>query len=572
MTHTPTPHDLIVEDDLVSEEVPLLRVRDLHVSYGPRRTPAVQGVSLDIRAGEVVALVGESGSGKSTTAHAIINLLASSARIDSGEILFKGRDLTDLTTREWREVRGRAIGLVPQEPTVSLNPVKRVGAQVAEVLVLHTDLTREQARQRAVELLAEAGLDRPEARARQYPSQLSGGMRQRVLIAIALAARPPLVIADEPTSALDVTVQRHILDHIGHLTSTLGTSVLLITHDLGVAADRADRIVVMQQGVVVESGTAEQVLGDPGHAYTKALIAAAPSLSSRRLSGARTGVIAQRGSTDDVETARPLLVVENLVKEFPLPGRAGRKAPLCAVDDVSFTLRKGETFALVGESGSGKTTTSRLVLRLEEPTAGTVRFDGIDLTELRRPRLRELRRRFQVVYQSPYASLDPRLPVHRLIDEPLRAFGVGDPGERSARVDELLDQVQLPRDYRDRLPNELSGGQRQRIAIARALSLRPDLVVLDEPVSALDVSVQAQILRLLAELQHEYDLSYLFISHDLAVVQQISDHVGVMQRGRLVETGPTANVLTDPQDPYTQQLIEAIPGRSVAPTLLEHTR
>ncbi|GAA3208569.1 dipeptide ABC transporter ATP-binding protein [Oerskovia jenensis] len=546
----------------------LLDVKDLHVGYRTATggdAPAVDGVSLQVRAGEVVALVGESGSGKSTTAHAVINLLPRGGRRTAGTIRFAGRDLAGLSEGEWREVRGRRIGLVPQDPTVSLNPVQRVGDQVAEVLVIHGLARRREARGRAVELLEKAGLDDPAARARQYPSQLSGGMRQRVLIAIAIAAGPDLVIADEPTSALDVTVQRRILDHIELLRSTLGTAVLLITHDLGVAADRADRIVVLRHGRVVEEGPARSVLADPQHPYTRELIAAAPSLASARLGS--EGAVRATSRADGLPDggarpapSAPLLEARGLRKEFSLPRGAATRS-LVAVDDVSFDLHAGQTFALVGESGSGKSTTARLVLRLDQPTAGSLVLDGTDLTAARGEELRRLRRRFQVVYQSPYASLDPRFTVEQIVEEPLRAYALGDTRARRARVRELVDQVALPAASLGRGPRELSGGQRQRVAIARALALRPELVVLDEPVSALDVSVQAQILDLLVALQAEHGLAYLFISHDLAVVRQVADHVGVMHRGRLVETGTADRILLDPHEEYTRELVAAIPGR-----------
>ncbi|KQU39464.1 MULTISPECIES: dipeptide ABC transporter ATP-binding protein [unclassified Rhodococcus (in: high G+C Gram-positive bacteria)] len=522
----------------------LLRVDGLRVSYGA--TEAVRGVDFEIARGEVLALVGESGSGKTTTAQAIIGLLAGSGTVTGGTVTFDGERVDDAGHRRWEKLRGAHIGLVPQDPTTSLNPVKRVGEQVAEVLRIHGRADRRSAAA-AVRILDEAGIDNPELRARQYPQDLSGGQRQRVLIGVALACEPELVIADEPTSALDVTVQRRILDHLADRIAEHGTSVLLITHDLGVAADRADRIAVMRDGEIVEIGPAREVLENPTADYTRSLIASAPSLTSVRLPRA-------------TREAQPVLLsLRHVSKSF----RIGRGQNLTAVDGVSLDVERGRTVSIVGESGSGKSTTARIALRLENPSAGSVVFDGDDITSARGRELRTLRRRFQIVYQNPYASLNPALRVRDIVAEPLVAFGLGSRSTRPARVAELLEQVALAPEYLDRRPAELSGGQRQRVAIARALALHPELLVLDEPVSALDVSVQAQILELLTRLQDELDLSYLFISHDLAVVRQISDTVLVMRNGRVVESGSAEDVFDRPQHEYTRELRNAVPGTGV---------
>ena len=563
MTGTPT-NTPGTDDDLSTtpstepvhpEQGAALEIRGLSVSYRTRGgiVRAVRDVDLDVRPGEVTAVVGESGSGKSTTAHAVTRLLAPNAHIDSGTIRFGRHDLTTLTEAELRTVRGARIGLVPQDPSVSLNPVKRVGEQVAEVLRIHGLATRRSAPAEAIAILDRAGLPDAATRARQYPHELSGGMRQRALIAIALAAGPELIIADEPTSALDVTVQRVILDHLQHLTEELGTAILLVTHDLGVAADRAKHLVVMSQGRVVEAGPTLDILDDPQHAYTRRLLASAPSLATAR---PRTPLAAP--ATNETQ---PLLELRGAVKEFRLPRAGGGSRTLRAVDDVSFTLHRGQTLALVGESGSGKSTTARLVLRLTDATDGHILFDGEDVTTAHGAQARQLRRRAQLVYQNPYASLDPRFSIGEVITEPLRAFKVGDGASRLARARDLLDRVALPASTLERRPAELSGGQRQRVAIARALALSPDLVVCDEPVSALDVSVQAQVLDLLAELQADTGVAYLFISHDLAVVRQIAHQVAVMRAGRIVETGAPEDLFTHPRHEYTRELLAAIPGR-----------
>ncbi|WUW20658.1 ABC transporter ATP-binding protein [Streptomyces sp. NBC_01463] len=539
--------------------VPLLDVRGLCVTYRSRgrTTRAVSGVDLTIAAGETVAVVGESGSGKSTTAHALLGLLPAGGRITAGTVRFDGEDLTALGDRRLREVRGRGIALVPQDPAVSLNPVQRVGDQVAEVLLIHGLAGRKEAAAAATGILELAGMPDPAVRARNFPHQLSGGMRQRALIAIALAGRPRLIVADEPTSALDTTVQQRILDHLQKLSRESGTAVLLISHDLAVAAARADRIIVMRGGEVVEAGPAEQVMTEPRHEYTRVLLDAVPGAPSRRRAKVREREAAADGP-------RPLLVAEDLVMDYPLPrtgGSGGRT--LRALDGVGFTVPAGRTVALVGESGSGKSTAARLALRLLKPSAGRIEFDGRDITAAPERELRALRRGAQLVHQNPYAALDPRLTVERIVEEPLRVFGTEGRTARRARVRALLDRVALPAHLHERRPAALSGGQRQRVAIARALALEPRLVVCDEPLSALDVSVQARILALLEELQAELGIAYLFITHDLAVVRQIADEVLVLKDGRIVESGRTERIFTSPQHEHTRALLHAAPQQTV---------
>ncbi|POX90661.1 ABC transporter ATP-binding protein [Mycobacterium kansasii] len=534
---------------------PLLSVEGLEVRFGADE-PVLRGIDLTVLRGQTVAVVGESGSGKSTVAAAILGLLAPGGRIIAGRIVFDGRDLTSSDRRLMRSIRGREIGYVPQDPMTNLNPVWRVGFQVREALRANT--SGRDARRRAVELLGEAGMPDPGRQAHRYPHQLSGGMCQRALIAIGLAGRPRLLIADEPTSALDVTVQRQVLDHLQHLTDELGTALLLITHDLALAAERAESVVVVNRGVVAESGAAQELLRDPQHEYTRRLVAAAPSLTARRPAPNRPQ-LRPPGQDDDI------VVVSELTKTYPqVRGVPWRRAEFRAVDSVSFRLRRGSTLAVVGESGSGKSTLARMVLGLLQPTSGTVVFDGADIDGLDRARAFAFRRRVQPVFQNPYSSLDPRYSVFRSIEEPLRIHRVGDRSSRRQAVRELVDQVALPSSLLDRLPRELSGGQRQRVAIARALALRPEVLVCDEAVSALDVLVQAQILDLLAQLQADLGLTYLFISHDLAVIRQISDDVLVMRAGRAVEHATTEEVFARPRHEYTRQLLEAIPGAGAA--------
>jgi peptide/nickel transport system ATP-binding protein len=549
----------------MTTQPPVLSIRNLSVSFrsGGDLVPAVKNVSIDVAAGETVAVVGESGSGKSTTAAAVNRLLADNGVIVGGEVHFEGRNLTALSENEMITLRGAGIGLVPQDPMSNLNPLMRVGAQISEALEVHGYAHGAAADARVVELLDMVGIPDAAQRARQYPHEFSGGMRQRVLIAMGLACKPRLLIADEPTSALDVTVQRRILDQLDDLTDKMGTAVFLITHDLALAAERADRIVVMFRGEIVEEGPAEQLLANPQHPYTQQLLAAAPSLASLRSPRVASVTSAPDGVADPARAS--LVDVRDLRKEFTLRSpKLGEPTTFTAVDGVSFSIPRGETVSIVGESGSGKSTTANLVLGLEDITSGTIAFDGTDLAGLGRRQMFAFRRRVQPVFQNPYASLDPRYTVEQSISEPLTVHKIGNAAARRVRVAELLEQVALPTTMSQRLPHELSGGQRQRVAIARALALSPELVVLDEAVSALDVLVQAQILELLADLQTELGLSYLFISHDLAVVRMISDHVHVMHKGRIVESGTPEQIFDNPRDEYTQELLAAIPGARLA--------
>ena len=532
----------------VDHREPLLSVRDLRVAFGEREV--LHGVDLDVRRGERVAIVGQSGSGKSTLIAAVLRLLPGAGHITGGTIHLGPVDIGTADESVMRPVRGGRIGLVPQDPSTNLNPSMRVGAQIADTLRAGGMRGRRAVRERVVALMTEAGIPEAGRRADQYPHEFSGGMRQRILIAIALARQPELLIADEPTSALDVTVQRQILDHLQTLVDQHGTTLLFVTHDLGVAADRTDRIVVMLDGEVVEQGAPEAILRDPQHEYTKRLIAAAPALSA--------------APAEPTGQGEPILVVSDLVKEYRIRGRGA--GTLRASDGVSFSVRRGTTTAVVGESGSGKTTVARILLGLEQPTSGTALVDGHAIGTARGAERRAIRRRVQPVFQDPYGSLDPTSTIERIIDEPLRVFGVGDREARTERVATLLDQVALPRSVAQLRPNELSGGQRQRVAIARALALEPEVLILDEAVSALDVLVQEQVLSLLDELQDRLGLSYLFITHDLGVVRRIADDVVVMRRGKVVERGSVRAVFDAPQEQYTRDLLEAIPGRGLAPT------
>ena len=542
---------------------PLLEVRDMAVDFRTMDGPvhAVEGVDLQVDAGETLAIVGESGSGKSTTAMAIIGLLPGNGRVVRGSITFDGQELVGAPEGMLRRIRGGSIGLVPQDPMSNLNPVSRIGAQVAEALLAHGRATARDVDRKVVETLAAAGLPDAEERAKQYPHEFSGGMRQRALIAIGLACRPKLLIADEPTSALDVTVQKTILDQLGSMTTELGTSVLLITHDLGLAAERAARVVVMHRGRIVEQGPARQILEDPQHPYTQSLVKAAPSVAAARLrpEAFATPMAATKKDADRTEVDN-IVEVEGLTKLYKV---RGQKEDFAAVKDVSFAIPRGETVAVVGESGSGKTTTARMLLKVVDPTEGRILFEGQDVAHLKGRELRDFRQKVQPIFQDPYSSLNPMFTIERIIAEPLDFYKRGSSKDRAARVRKLLDDVALPQSMLRRYPAELSGGQRQRVAIARALALQPELIVCDEPVSALDVLVQDQILTLLRDLQSEYGLSYLFISHDLAVVRLISDYVCVMKDGALVEAASSEEIFTNPRDPYTRRLLASIPGNEL---------
>ncbi|WP_186372153.1 ABC transporter ATP-binding protein [Arthrobacter sp. KBS0702] len=555
-----------IREEGAAAQRPLLEIRDLAISFKTSGgvVNAVRNAHLTVMPGETVAIVGESGSGKSTTALAAIGLLPSNGAVSGGQILFDGEDISHASEKRMIELRGNSIGMVPQDPMSNLNPVWKIGYQVRETLKANglPDGPDDVAK-----VLSQAGLPDARRRAKQYPHEFSGGMRQRALIAIGLSCQPRLLIADEPTSALDVTVQRQILDHLDKMTTELGTAVLLITHDLGLAAERADKVVVMYRGQVVESGPSLELLQNPQHPYTQRLVASAPSLASRRIQVAKElGVESEDllAPAEDVvvEPSKPedVLRIENLKKVFKLRSGLGRSTDFTAVDDVSFSVKRGTTTAIVGESGSGKSTVAQMVLNLLQPTAGKIVFDGVDTSTLNNKEIFAFRRRVQPIFQDPYGSLDPMYNIFRTIEEPLRTHKIGNKASREKKVRELLDQVALPQSTMQRYPNELSGGQRQRVAIARALALDPEVIICDEAVSALDVLVQAQVLNLLADLQSRLGLTYLFITHDLAVVRQIADHVCVMEKGKLVETGSTDDVFDSPQQDYTKALLNAIPG------------
>jgi peptide/nickel transport system ATP-binding protein len=616
---------------------PLLEVEDLHVHFETSRgiVRAVEGLSFSVRQGEIVAIVGESGSGKSVSALSIMRLLPPlTGRVPRGRVVFDGRDLLKLSDEEMREIRGRDISMIFQEPMTSLNPLLTIGLQIMEPLVIHLKMSEEEARARAVELLRLVGIPDAEGRLNQYPHQFSGGMRQRVMIAIGLACNPKLVIADEPTTALDVTIQAQILELMKDLSRQLNIALILITHNLGVVARYADRVIVMYAARMVEQGNADAVFRRPRHPYTIGLLRSVPRLDRPRgnrletieglvpnlaslLSGCRfaprcpfriavcdqepqlfktdTGSLsrchrhaeiaqgkitwaASGAGTQEVKLRRdqPLLSVRHLTKHFPVRARLGGKRALVrAVEDVSFSIYPGETLGLVGESGCGKTTVGRLILRLEQPTSGEIEFAGVDLVHASPAQLQAIRRKIQVIFQDPYSSLNPRMTVGQIVGEPLHVYKLVPHGKAPERVAELLGQVGLRPELAARYPHQLSGGQRQRVGIARALAMEPQFIVCDEAVSALDVSIQGQIINLLEDLQRRLGLAYLFIAHDLAVVRHISMRVVVMYFGRIMEVADRDALYREPLHPYTKVLLDAAPvpdptaERTRAPRLIK---
>ncbi|WP_116597261.1 ABC transporter ATP-binding protein [Primorskyibacter marinus] len=551
----------------------IARIENLRVTFETKggTVVGVEDMSFDINPGETVCVVGESGSGKSVSSLSLMRLVEyGGGTIAGGCLLFDRKDGQELDLaradqHQMRAIRGNEIGMVFQEPMTALNPVFTVERQLTEGLRLHKDMTKSEAVAEALDLMRQVRIPEPERRLKQYPHELSGGMRQRVVVAMALACKPRLLIADEPTTALDVTIQAEILALMDRLKRETGTAVMFITHDMAVVAQMADRVVVMFRGNKVEEGTVQEIFETPQHDYTKALLAAVPKLGEMR---GKTYPEPMRLLGDDRAAAKPirgrdevLLKVRGLTTRFPVKGGFFRRtiANVHAVEDLSFDLNRGQTLSLVGESGCGKTTAGRSILRLVEPLSGEIEIDGKDIVALNASDLRKARLDMQMVFQDPFASLNPQMTLADQVAEPMRNYTTHTGRARQERVEMLFDRVELPRSFLRRYPHELSGGQRQRIAIARALALNPKLIVADEAVSALDVSVQAQVLNLMMELQADLGLSYLFISHDMAVVERVSHHVGVMYLGRIVEIGPRAAVFENPQHPYTQALMKAVP-------------
>ncbi|CAN5119120.1 ABC transporter ATP-binding protein [soil metagenome] len=559
----------------------LLEIKNLSIGFGEdKKLPlAVRNVSLQVRKGEKLAIVGESGSGKSVTALSILRLLPNSAFFKSGEILFpqdnRLKNLLGISSKELRDIRGNKISMIFQEPMTSLNPVKRTGVQIMEAILLHRNLSRSAAREHAIRLLDKVHIAKPENSFDKYPHQLSGGQKQRVMIAMAISCSPVLLIADEPTTALDATVQKAILELLKSLQEESGLSIIFITHDLALVAEFADRVVVMYQGEIVETGLVDQIFSNPGHPYTKALLKCRPLPSSK---GKRLPLISDfLQETTDVNIQTPvkdnsnvdigkdgsiLLEVKNLTVEFPLKTSFTGKVTKSfkAVDDVSFSVLRGETLGLVGESGCGKTTLGSTLIRLIEPNSGEINFNGKNLAEIPSERLRKMRKDIQIIFQDPYGSLNPRITVGSAIQEPMTVHHIENTAsQRKELVMELLRKVELKPEHFNRYPHEFSGGQRQRICIARALGLSPEFIICDESVSALDVSVQAQILNLLNDLKAQLGFTCIFISHDLSVVYYISNRIMVMNKGRIEETGTADEIFYHPASPYTRNLIASMP-------------
>ena len=551
----------------------LVSVRDLRVSFRLGKSQvaeAVKGVSFDIPENSTVALVGESGSGKSVSAMSIVRLLPDNAVVGrDSRVLFGGQDLLTAPIEHLRRVRGKDISVVFQEPMTSLNPVFTVGDQIAEVLQLHLALSRRQLGDRVVELLTEVGIPEPRARVDSYPHELSGGQQQRVMIAMAIACEPKLLIADEPTTALDVTVQRQILELVARLQEKHRMSVLFISHDLGVVGEIADQVVVMKDGVIRETGAVDRIFAAPQDSYTKALLACRPRLDVKprrlpviddfmQLDGGTPAVLPDR--TARATSPQPLIVARGLRKEYRLKTGVFARKTIEAVKEASFELHRGRTLGVVGESGSGKTTVGMLLMRLIDATAGEVRYDGTDLLKLSPRDLLPYRRKIQIIFQNPYASLNPRFTVGQILVEPMKIHGIGaSDADRLERAVALIKRVGLPAEAVHKYPHEFSGGQRQRIAIARVLSMQPEVIICDESVSALDVSVQATVLNLLLDLQDEFGISYIFISHDLAVVKYMADDMLVMNQGAIVERGDAEAIYRNPQHEYTRKLLGSIP-------------
>ncbi len=567
----------------------LIEIKDLTVEFqtDDGTVTAVKKISFDIPKGKTVGLVGESGSGKSVSSLAIMGLIPNPpGKVTTGQILFEGKDLLKNSESQMRKIRGKRISMIFQEPMTSLNPVFTVGDQICESLILHEKMSKAEAWERAIELLDQVGIPNPSERIKSYPHEMSGGQRQRVMIAMAISCNPDLLIADEPTTALDVTIQKQILDLIADLQKKYGMSVLFITHDLGVIADISDEVVVMYRGDIVEKNSTEALFKKPQHPYTKGLLACRPSLDEHPR---RLPVVSDFMTPDGKEktpdqsvlkaakeirpisdSQTPLLEIKSLKKHFPLKKGffGGVQSWVKAVDDVSLTVRKGRTLGLVGESGCGKTTLGRTILRLIEPTAGEVRYNGVDVTGLNKSDMRAMRRKMQIIFQDPYASLNPRMTIGAALMEPMVIHKLcSSKSERLDMAAKLMDRVGLSASMLNRYPHEFSGGQRQRICIARALAVEPEFIICDESVSALDVSIQAQILNLLLELQEELNLTYVFISHDLAVVKFISDEVAVMYNGQVVEMNTAVGIYENPQHDYTKKLLSAIP-KGMPKTLL----